>query len=127
MNKNTAIVSIVLALIVGTVIGACVIGYGGRNKYSGMHQMPDMNMSEMMASMNDELKGKTGSDFDKAFLTEMIVHHKGAVEMAKLALTNAEHQEVKNLADGIIAAQNKEINNMQAWFVKWFLDPNKLQ
>jgi uncharacterized protein (DUF305 family) len=124
MNKNTAIVSIVLALIVGTVIGACVIGYGGRNKYSGMHTIPDMNMSEMMASVNSELEGKTGSDFDKAFLTEMIVHHKGAVEMAKLALTNAEHQEVKNLAKEIIVAQNKEIGDMKSWFVKWFAGGN---
>lgn len=133
MNKNTAIIAIVLALVVGIGIGVSTKGYGYRDRdrdRSGMHMMPDgsmmgndegvMNMSEMMASMNNELKGKTGSEFDKAFLTEMIVHHEGAVEMAKLALINSEHQEVKNLANEIITAQNKEIGDMKSWLAKWF-------
>jgi len=78
-----------------------------------------MSMSEMMSSMNAELEGKTGDAFDQAFLAEMIVHHQGAVEMAELALTNAKHQEIKDLANAIISAQNTEIAQMMEWQKSW--------
>ncbi len=79
-----------------------------------------MSMADMMQSMNAELQGKTGDAFDQAFLSEMIIHHEGAVEMAQLALTNAKHQEIKDLAKAIIAAQNKEIADMKGWMKAWY-------
>ena len=64
--------------------------------------------------------GQQATPFDNAFLASMIVHHQGAVEMARLALMNARHEEVKNLATNIVVAQQKEIDEMrgrqQAWF-----------
>ncbi len=95
---------------------------------SDMHVMPDgslivdepMSMEDMMHSMNAELEGKTGDAFDRAFLSEMIIHHQGAVEMAGLALENAKHQEIKDLAEGIIKAQNKEIADMLSWQKDWY-------
>ena len=96
----------------------------------GSHMMPNgemmsngtesMSMADMMQSMNAELQGKTGDAFDQAFLSEMIIHHEGAVEMARLALTNAKHQEIKDLAKAIIAAQNKEIADMKGWMKAWY-------
>jgi len=74
----------------------------------------------MMMSMNAELEGKTGDAFDQAFLSEMIIHHEGAVEMAELALTNAKHQEIKDLANAIIGAQNEEISQMKGWQKAWY-------
>lgn len=79
-----------------------------------------MSMADMMQSMNAELQGKTGDAFDQAFLSEMIIHHQGAVEMAQLALTNAKYQEIKDLAKAIIAAQNKEIADMKGWMKAWY-------
>lgn len=79
-----------------------------------------MNMSDMMGQMNLSLKGKTGDEFDQAFLTEMIVHHQGAVQMAELALKQSKHQEIKNLAQAIITAQNKEIADMKVWLKTWY-------
>ena len=79
-----------------------------------------MSMADMMHSMNAELQGKTGDAFDQAFLSEMIIHHQGAVEMAQLALTNAKHQEIKDLAKAIIVAQNKEIADMKGWAKAWY-------
>ena len=49
----------------------------------------------------------------------MIEHHKGAVDMAKLALTNAKHQELKDMANDIITAQTKEITDMESWQKQW--------
>jgi len=78
---------------------------------------PSMHAS--MANMSASLDGKTGDEFDKAFLKEMIVHHQGAVTMAKQAQQNAKHQEIRNLADAIVAAQNTEISDMRLWQTQW--------
>ena len=64
------------------------------------------------------LKGKTGDAFDAAFIREMI-HHQGAIKMAEAAPTRAKHQEVKELATAIIAAQTSDIIRMQDWQQAW--------
>ncbi len=130
MNTNTNR-SMVFFLIVGLVVGGFsgfYFGDGQNQDASGSHLMPDgtlmtnegMSMQQMMADMNKALMGKTGDEFDKSFLVEMIVHHEGAVEMAKLALTNSKHKEIKDLADAIISAQNKEIGDMKSWLKNWY-------
>lgn len=78
------------------------------------------NMSGAMQGMMSGLNNKTGDEFDKAFLSEMIVHHQGAIDMANAALKNAKHQEIKDLANAIISAQTKEINQMKEWRTTWY-------
>lgn len=95
-------------------------GVGNMNGMDMQMSHGGMNMQGAMDGMMSGLTGKTGADFDKAFLSEMIVHHQGAVDMAQLALTNAQHQEIKDLARAIIAAQNKEIADMKSWQKVWF-------
>jgi uncharacterized protein (DUF305 family) len=79
-----------------------------------------MDMDSMMGGMMSSISGKTGDDFDKAFLSEMIVHHEGAVAMAKQVLTTSKKPELIKLANDIISAQNKEIEMMKAWQKSWF-------
>ena len=69
--------------------------------------------------MSHQLQTKTGDEFDKAFIDGMIEHHKGAIEMAKLAENNAKHQEIKDLSSNIISAQASEIRQMQQWQREW--------
>ena len=76
-------------------------------------------MNDEMTSMMSQLSGKTGDTFDKAFLTQMKMHHQSAIDMAKPASTNAQHPEVKTLASNIISAQTKEVNQMTAWQQSW--------
>jgi len=78
-----------------------------------------MGMMDDMAGMTAELEGKTGDEFDKAFLEQMIMHHQSAIDMAAPAETNASHQEVKNLAEGVITAQTAEIKQMKQWQADW--------
>lgn len=78
-----------------------------------------MGMMDEMTGMTAELKGKTGDDFDKAFIEQMIMHHQSAIDMAAPAETNAEHQEVKDLARAIIVAQTEEISQMEQWQNSW--------
>lgn len=72
-----------------------------------------------MDQMADVLRDKTGDEFDEAFISGMIVHHQGAVEMAKMAEAQAKHDEIKQLSKDIIVAQEKEIAQMKQWQKDW--------
>lgn len=78
-----------------------------------------MGLGSSMTDMMGSLEGLTGDAFDAAFIEAMIPHHQGAIEMAKVAQTNAKHQEIKDLAEDIIEAQNREINQMRQWQSQW--------
>lgn len=78
-----------------------------------------MGMMDNNASMMSSLNGKTGDDFDKAFLEQMIMHHQSAINMASTGKTNAQHQEVKDLTAAIVTAQTKEIIQMKQWQKDW--------
>ncbi|HSH55238.1 MAG TPA: DUF305 domain-containing protein [Candidatus Limnocylindrales bacterium] len=67
----------------------------------------------------ESLTNKTGDEFDKAFMEEMIAHHQSAIDMAKLAETNAKHDEIKKLSTDILSAQSAEIDMMQTWQGDW--------
>ena len=91
-------------------------------KQEMMEEVDEMHKNGMDMSMNEmseSLKGKTGDQFDKAFITQMIDHHQGAIDMANLAKVNAKHEEIKNLAEDIISAQTKEIEMMKQWMNSW--------
>ncbi len=53
------------------------------------------------------------TDVDMTFADMMIPHHEGAVGMAEAAAEKAQHQEVKELAQEIVAAQEREIAVME--------------
>lgn len=75
--------------------------------------------STSMDAMTNDLRNKTGDEYDKAFIANMIAHHEGAVEMAKLSASNAKHDEIKKLSEAIIIAQEKEITDMKLWQENW--------
>jgi uncharacterized protein (DUF305 family) len=60
-----------------------------------------------------------GDDYDKAYLAGMSVHHQGAIDMAKLAITQASHPEIVTLAKNIVTSQAGEISQMESWQKKW--------
>jgi uncharacterized protein (DUF305 family) len=59
------------------------------------------------------------NDADVKFAQMMIPHHEQAVEMAQLAATKADSEEVKDLASRIEAAQSPEIEGMTDWLAAW--------
>ena len=67
-----------------------------------------------------ELEEATGAEFDRAFLRIMIPHHASAIVMAEGVMMGSSREEVGMLADEIIAAQAKEIGQMQQWRETWF-------
>jgi uncharacterized protein (DUF305 family) len=56
-----------------------------------------------------------GNGTDRAFVAEMIPHHRSAVEMAAIAQRRSDRKEIKELAAAIISTQNAEIEQMQGF------------
>ena len=77
--------------------------------------MPGMDHSSMQSSPN-----AASAPYDLQFIDTMTAHHESAIDMAKLAATNADNAELKKFAEQIIADQNKEIGQMKDWREKWF-------
>ena len=117
MNTKTLSIALI-ALLVGALGGYLLAG----TKTSTPHEahQDTHHMHEEMDSMMAGLSGKTGDAFDQAFLSEMIVHHEGAVAMAEAALEHAQHEEIKQMAQAIITTQTDEINQMRAWQASWY-------
>src|SRR5690349_21129983 len=125
--KKESIVAGVIGLLLGVIIAGFAAGQAVNNNNTGMMRMMGMHADnntqhaatthrEMsMSEMTEQLKGKAGDDFDKAFVEMMISHHEGAVAMAKLIPSRAKHDEIKKLGKAIISAQTKEITEMKQW------------
>jgi uncharacterized protein (DUF305 family) len=76
----------------------------------------------MPAGMNMSETPDASVDPDLAFIDGMIPHHEGAIVMAEMAFERAEHQELKDLSQEIIDAQESEIAQMREWRSEWFGD-----
>lgn len=138
MNKENVMFGII-GLLAGVVITGFAAGRAVNNNNTGMMRMMGMETSSSqqqtstshstmsMADMSKQLEGLNGDNYDKAFIEMMIVHHEGAVAMAKFSEANAKHNEVKQLSKEIIAAQQKEIAEMKKWQQDWGYSSNESQ
>lgn len=82
---------------------------------------PGRAHSQEMPGMTDSMKAmkelQTTSEFDHKFVDAMIPHHQDAIKMSKEALAKADHPEIKQLAQQIIEAQQREVTRMDRWKV----------
>lgn len=129
MKKETILFGII-GLLAGVIITGFSAGVAVNNNNTGMMQMMGMNTNRQqstdtdhstmsMAEMSNQLRGLSGDDYDKAFIEMMIAHHQGAIDMAELSPSRAKHDEIKQLSQSIITAQQKEIADMQQWQKDW--------
>jgi uncharacterized protein (DUF305 family) len=86
---------------------------------TGMMGMPS-NMMGMMNMTEDDLKAlATAPDFDKAFIEEMIPHHKMALMMTHM-IVDSDRPAMRNLSRAIVQAQTTEIEQMRQWYDSWY-------
>ena len=57
-------------------------------------------------------------DPDVDFASMMRIHHQGAIDMANVELSSGKNPQMKKMARAIIAAQNKEIAQFDAFLSK---------
>lgn len=91
-RRSRAVVPVALALLAALATSAC----GG----------------DEPSTQTSQAANATGNGVDRAFIAEMVPHHRSAVAMAKVASERAQRPEIKQLAKDIVASQNAEITTM---------------
>ncbi|KAA0102297.1 DUF305 domain-containing protein [Mycolicibacterium sp. P1-18] len=79
------------------------------------HEGHDMGAMNGMVDQDAMTKLQTlkGAEFDQLWLTSMIGHHEGAVEMANTEMADGANADAKALAQQIVTAQQAEIGQMK--------------
>jgi uncharacterized protein (DUF305 family) len=86
------------------------MGQGQMGQMGPSGAMPGMMSADQMQQMGQA----SGATFDRMFLQMMIIHHQGAVTMAKAELKDGQNPDARQLAQRIVDAQQREITEMQA-------------
>jgi uncharacterized protein (DUF305 family) len=96
----------------------------GENPYAHIEMDHEEMMDEMEGMHSPEemehLRSLEGEAFEREFISLMIDHHGGAIQMSEEVLENGEDPEVARLAEEIIAEQEAEIEQMREWCREWF-------
>ena len=119
VKRNIVIASVVAAALVA---GGC-----SRDDDSGGMSGMDMGSDSSESTTTEAETSEIPSDaaFNQAdvdFAQGMIPHHAQAIEMADMAIAQAESAEVIDLAERIRAAQDPEIEQLTTWLEDWGQD-----
>jgi uncharacterized protein (DUF305 family) len=58
------------------------------------------------------LKNADGAEAGRLFLTQMIAHHQGAIEMAQTEIRDGQYPAAVSMARSIVTTQQQEIDTM---------------
>jgi uncharacterized protein (DUF305 family) len=89
---------------------------GGRG---GMMGGPGRGMG-MMGGGTDVEWLKNAPDFDRAFIEQMIPHHRMGVMMASMAQASSQHPQLRAMQQAMVTAQSREIEQMSQWYRSWY-------
>ncbi len=100
-------------------------GMGMQRHGRGRQPIAQANGPLGMGCMGGMMMGNTAAlenatDFDRAFIEEMIPHHQMGVRMAQMVLVHSSRPEIRELAQAMIDVQTAEINQMQQWYQEWY-------
>ena len=86
-----------------------------------MGEMTDYQKASMEGMKNmgmNMMQGMMKKDADVSFVCGMIAHHMGAISMSEVELKYGDNDEAKQMAQKVIEAQKKEIEEMSKWVDK---------
>lgn len=89
------------------------------HQHGGSGDAMQAAMQQMQGGMDMPATG----DVDVDFARMMIPHHQGAIDMAKAELASGKDPQLRQLADEIIVAQEKEIAFLKTWLAKRGVQP----
>ena len=104
MSKSKITALVLLCMFLGCASAAMVEESPSTEAYKAA-------MGNMHESMMIDYSGDPYVDFVRG----MIPHHQGAVQMAKVELKYGKDPELRKLAEGIISAQESEIEMRFSW------------
>src|SRR5262245_29666969 len=119
--KTLSICMLLAAAIALAACGTTTTDHAGHNSANSLNSTnsqnsaPDHGSHAMESSPHAE-----HADYDLQFIDTMVVHHQGAVDMAKGCGEKAAKAEIKKLCTDIISSQTKEIEQMKKWRDSWF-------
>jgi uncharacterized protein (DUF305 family) len=99
------------------MVGAGSVGYSSNHTHSN-HSMA--GMAGMGNSSGNALAKLSGANYDIAWLSQMIEHHRGALEMSRWCVASCQDKDVRAAASKIITDQDKEIIQMTTWLGSWY-------
>ncbi|QKT10817.1 DUF305 domain-containing protein [Rhodococcus sp. W8901] len=97
------------------------MGHGTSAPMASMSGTPGMEGGHegmMTGEQMQALENANGPEFDRMWLEMMIEHHQGAVASSEQILQTGESQQVRDLAQQIVASQQAEIAQMEALLSK---------
>ena len=95
-----------------SLISALSLAMLGLAPAQKMDSMPGMTHT---VQADKDLSSLSGKAFDRAFLSMMVAHHQGAIDMSKAVVNNVKDAQVKTWTKAVISAQQKEIKDMTSW------------
>ena len=110
--KNQPLLYGIIGLLAGSLLTVLFVTNTVNTNNYGMMQMMGIRQGTNGSPMANNL--------DQHFIEQMIPHHEGAIEMAKLAQERSKRPEILTLATAIIQSQSKEIIQMQTWYKNWY-------
>jgi len=95
-------------------------GYG-MGMGMGMGRGMGMGMGWWMPGFGTSLDAlRSAPDFDRAFIEQMIPHHRMGVMMASHAQWNTQHPQLRELEEAMVRVQSQEIEQMAQWYQQWY-------
>jgi uncharacterized protein (DUF305 family) len=141
LKRYAKLALLTLLLVVALILTSCGGAGTGGSQQGGSDDMQGMNHGDASGEQKktgDMASGmlmENGRYSDERFIDAMVPHHQGAVEMARVALENAEHKEIMQLSRNIISAQQVEIEELKSIKMQEFgtsqvpmeMSPRKMQ
>lgn len=121
--KKVTIFTAVIFLFIGVGGGIAVSKYllKPAPKEAAVTPQQSTEDTEMLAFQKtmQTLRQKSGSEFDKEFLTKMMDNSQNAIEMASLAGEKSEKEEIKKFSEYIGKTEPTDINQLKGWYNDW--------
>lgn len=81
---------------------------------------PDLRQQDRLVPRFYGVLRNAPEPFDKAFIEAMIPYHQSAIDAAQAAESRAERDEIRALAQTIVADQQRDIEQMRQWQQVWY-------